>query len=529
MATECRLMHGLASLTLALLAVATQDARASEEESTGPLETMVLSERAAPDPAPAASRSGIAPVAGVYVAASGQSPEGGPRLDVDDVLASSNEHMPRILEALALARAAEGDIVSAMGAFDLVVRSEGFARVSGFWDGRIVDNRVEQAFGPFGAKAYAGYRISGGRFPIYEDINFTNDLGEAKVGVVLSLLRDRDIDARRGAIRQGRLGVEVARTEALLARIGVQHQALLAYFDWVAAGMARDVYTDLLQLAEDRQAALSRRVAQGDAAEILLTENAQNLARRQTLLVDAERNLANAAITLSQYYRTDGGGPREPAPARLPGVFPAYDPAAIDDPAADIERARSIHPDLQIVDARLQKARLDRALGENELQPDLTVGTELSHDFGDVAAGGISRDSTDTVLSFKFSMPLQRRFAEGRIDRATAEMRALRFRRQFLEERIGMEIRRLVIDIRTAAQTVRLAEQEVRQAIAMQAAERRRFSEGGSDFFVVNRREEAAADARIRLVAAERRLHRALADYRAATVDLDALGIRAGV
>ncbi len=59
----------------------------------------------------------------------------------------------------------------------------------------------------------------------------------------------------------------------------------------------------------------------------------------------------------------------------------------------------------------------------------------------------------------------------------------------------------------------------------MAAAERRRFEAGASDFFVVNLREEQAADAQVRRLDAAFRQIVANADLAAATVDLKALGL----
>jgi len=523
-------------LCLSALSALVGHAHASE-----PIEPIALAgemRRQQPDGAsPPGSPASAAPLSGRQVTLLAQSLGGKPdtekagesTLTRDEVLAKSLEHMPRILEAMARYRAAEGDAVSAMGAFDLMLRSEGFAWASGFWSGRVVEAEAEQAIAPFGAKIYGRYRVSDGRFPIYQDINFTNQLGEAKIGAMLSLLRDRAIDERRGAIRESRIAVELAEIELMLTRLGIQHQALGAYYDWIAAGARRDIFAGLLEIAEERQRGLARRVERGDVADILLVENRQNLARRTTLLVQAERDVRNAALALSQFYRNSAGEPTTPEDDELPAQFPAVDPRLVAGVEGDIARARTLRPELAEIDARLEQARLELELGENQYKPELTLSTELSRDFGDVGAGGISRDSTDTVISFRFSLPLQRRFAQGRIQRSRAEMDALTYRRQLTEERIEMEIRRLVVDLRAAAETVGLAEQEVSQAEAMERAERRRFEAGGSDFFVVNRREEAAADARIRLVAAQRQFYQALANYRAATADLRALGIVAGI
>jgi hypothetical protein len=59
----------------------------------------------------------------------------------------------------------------------------------------------------------------------------------------------------------------------------------------------------------------------------------------------------------------------------------------------------------------------------------------------------------------------------------------------------------------------------------MRRAEVQRFESGASDFFLVNIREETAADARARYYEAYQRMRIARANYDAATVNLERLRI----
>jgi len=66
---------------------------------------------------------------------------------------------------------------------------------------------------------------------------------------------------------------------------------------------------------------------------------------------------------------------------------------------------------------------------------------------------------------------------------------------------------------------------EAELADRMAAAERRRFQLGASDFLVLNLREEAATDARVRLLDALARVTMAAADLAQATADRMRLGL----
>lgn len=447
-------------------------------------------------------------------------------LTAQEVLRASAIHFPDILRSLAERRAALGDARTAEGAFDLVFSVDGFSRRTGFWDGSIIDAQARQNLRPLGATVYGGYRLSEGEFPIYEDINFTNTGGELKVGVLFSLLRDRDIDERRFNLRDTSLAAQQASLDVLLTKVGVQHKALSAYWRWVAAGHQVAVYSDLLTIAEARQSGLEEQVRRGARASIFLTENRQNITRRKILQTEARRDFLAAANALSFYYRDGQGDTALPDEERLPPQGSLTDVMTnVDLTEASAIEALARRPELNILRTGIERARQKIDLAENKLRPDLDVSLEVSRDFGAVAEGGISRDSTDTIVGLNFSVPLQRREAKGKVTRARAELEAMNQRRRALEDRIAIEIQNILLELTIAGELIVLADQEVEQADAMRVAERRRFESGASDFFLVNVREETAADARIRYLAAELQARVARANYDAATVDLDRLGI----
>lgn len=449
-------------------------------------------------------------------------------LMVDAVLNSSAMHFPAILEALAKRNAIRGDITAADGAFDLVFSADGFDRVSGFWTGRVVNTELRQNIRPLGANVYGGYRVSSGTFPIYEDVNFTNSAGEAKIGVLFSLLRDRNIDDRRFRTKDTRLALEQADLDVMLTKIGVQQKALIAYWRWVTAGHQLAVYEELLVLAEDRQKALAEEVRKGARARIFLTENQQNILRRQRLIVEAQQQFFTASNHLSFYLRGPTGATLIPERRHVPRVENLMDDTVNSEGTIGgepVSHALAKRPEIGILRTSLERARHRIALGENNLKPRLDLRAEVSRDFGEVAQGGISRDSTDTIIGFRFSVPFQQRQARGKLRAEQAKYEALRQRQRLMRDQIEIEIQNILIDLSVSDKLAKIAQGEVAQSLLMQDAEQQRFARGASDVFLTNIREETAADARIRALLAGLQVRIARANYSAALVDLEALGL----
>lgn len=444
----------------------------------------------------------------------------------EEVLRSSVLTFPQILEAFEREAAARSDQLAADGAFDLMLKGEYYDRLTGFYSGGFGKVEARQPLRPYGAEVFGSYRVSDGTFPTYENYNYTNNLGEAKVGALFSLLRNRDIDSRRFAIEDTRLAASQARLDVMLVRLNVQHEALRAYWRWVAAGEEIRVFEELLEIAEARQVGLTREVNEGARARIALTENEQNLLRRRSLLEEAKRNFVTASNSLGFYLRGSDGvmivPTREMLPdlARMKAVAPVETLVAT--PMSEVIQSR---PELETFKLALERANNRVALRRNDLLPSLNASVELSRDFGQVGPGGPGFDSTDTVVGLTFSVPLQRREARGRLQRAEAELRETELRQRRIADQITTEVGNIIANLTAALKLSDLADAEVKQANAMVQAERTRFRLGAGEFFLVNAREETAANAQISAIRADLAGRLAEASYNAATMNLPALGL----
>ena len=440
-------------------------------------------------------------------------------LTLDEVLRSSARSAPQIVEALARVRQAEGRSLSAEGAFDTVFDVDGKSRVAGYYDGTVVEGRATRPLTGNGGYLYGNYRASRGTFPVYEDQAYTNRAGEAKVGALFALLRDRVIDERRTRRTVAGADIDVARFEGEMVAIGVQRRAVDAYQGWVAAGLRLRAYRELLDLAERRRGAIGRLVTLGARPEILLTENDQNFVRRRALVVRAEQDVASAANALSLYLRDDSGAPLLVSAERLP---PDTTPLAGLAAASPI-KAPVARPDYRAILTRIDQSTAKLMLAENDLSPRLDLRGDVGKDLGAVGLGGPSRTPLEATIGFRFSVPLQNRAAKGRVAEARAEIDALGQRSRFLRDQIAVEVDGIVIAVDATERLAAIADEERRLADRLAVAERRRFELGSGDFFLVNQREETATDARVRLIDAQARIASARAELAAATADRAAL------
>lgn len=439
-------------------------------------------------------------------------------LTLDAVLRASARHQPLVLEAMARQRAADARTLATQGLFDMVFEADVQARPLGYYDNALADVRLTRPLTNNGGQVYGGYRLSTGRFASYDGKSVTNGLGEVRAGAVFALLRDRLVDERRAKLAQAQADAEIAGLDQAMVAIGVQRRAADAYQIWVAAGLRMRAYRDLLDLARQRQASIERQVQLGARPAMLAVENRQNIVRREALLVRSEQDLAVAAQALSLFWRDDLGQPIVPTAESLPADFPD----GVAPRLADTATILAGRPDLQILLARVQQARLRGDLAGNDMLPKLDFRVEAAKDFG---AGSYTRVPGEVAFGLRLSMPLEQRAARGRLAEAQADADALSHRLRLAEQQITADLASLRVQVTGSEKLATLAADEAGLARRMAEAERRRFALGASDFLPVNLREEAAADAQLRHIDAQYRHAAARAELAATLMDGASLGL----
>lgn len=448
------------------------------------------------------------------------------KLTADEVLSSAAYQYPKILESIAGQRVAEARALSAEGAFDLIFNVDTYNYAESFYDGRSIEGTASRYLASKGGpRVYGGYKLSNGTFPVYEDKRFTNTGGQLNLGVLFSLLRDRQIDPRRFNLSDSQMATNEAEFDVLLTQLGVAQKSMISYWRWVALGQKKHVYNDLLSIAEKRQIGLEKEVANGARAEIVLTENLQNMTQRKSLLATADRDFAIAANELSLFYRDNSGNPIIVSEQRLPDYEP---PIKSDNNYYSLQNLNTLYsarPELKKLRNTITRAMRRIELKKNALLPRLDLNLEASQPLGTIGEGGFSRDESDVIIGLKFSVPLEQRAARGALAENEAQLAALKQKQRLLENQIELEVRNVLLDLNTAENLLSLAKQEVIQSEKLRVAEIRRFKQGASDFFLVNIRENTAAEAKIRFFLAGLQREIAQTNFDAATANLENLGI----
>jgi cobalt-zinc-cadmium efflux system outer membrane protein len=434
-------------------------------------------------------------------------------LTLNAVVLAATERHPLITAAVEERAGADGERLAAQGAFDRMLKGDFVDYATGGYSGTYFNMQAEQPLEMFGSKIVSGYRQGSGTFPIYDDYYDTNQNGEIRAGVEVPLLRDRDIDKRRAAIKKSTIQQDVASLSLESRKIDLGRTAGQAFWEWVAARRKRDVYQNLLKVAQERDSQLTERARMGDIAVFDQTDNRRQVLQRESQLLSAQRSLQKAEFELSFFYRGLEGQPLSVNSLHPPKVLPLIKPPALHDIDVKIDEAHAARPEVKRLKQVIEQQKVEIDLAENDLLPKVDAQSYLARDMG---AGKQDRNETELKLGVKLEIPLQVRNQQGRIDQYSAKVRELTAQLNAVKDRIGVEVKDAINSIQITRDRVDVARQELTLAEELEQGERTKFVQGDSNLIFVNLREQTTADAAVREIDTVLEFQRAVINYHAA-------------
>jgi outer membrane protein TolC len=434
-------------------------------------------------------------------------------LQLEQVVESVYRSFPLLEAALLTRDTTFGEHLAAQGAFDLKLKGATENGPLGYYQTYRNHIGVEQPT-YWGGALFGGYRIGRGYFQPWYGERQTNDGGEFRTGLAVPLARNLEIDARRAQLWRTDLDRQLAEPEIRLQLIDFVREASYSYWDWVAAGRRHQIAASLLEMAEDRNEAIRRKVETGDTEPPVLQDNRRLIVSREAKLIEARRKRLQTAIKMSLFYRNDLGEPLVADDAQF-ADFPI--PQSVDEGAfaADIEVALEHRPELVALNLLREKLQIDFAEARNDLLPDIQAVVAGSQDVGAPTSSKRDKSQYELEAGLYLEVPVQRRKARGKMAAVEGKLGQLAAKQRMTSDKIVTEVQAVHAALVAAYQQIERARESAELAERLAAIERRKFELGESDLLSVNLREQQAAEAQNTEVDAMFEYFAARADYRA--------------
>lgn len=436
-------------------------------------------------------------------------------LSMEDVVLAVEASYPLLTSAYLSRNVAEGENIAAWGDFDLLLKASSESRPEGYYQTYRQKVSMEKPLFS-GGYLYGGYRLGEGYFPAWYGDRETNGGGEFAAGIGIPLLKGRAIDQRRAQLFQAEMERQRVEPEIRAQLIEFTRVASLYYWDWVAAGMARDAQRGLLELAQERVQNIQRRIELGDLKSITRITNEQLIAARETKLIESERKLQSSAIKLSLFFRDPAGQPLLPHESLLPNHFPEEALPTTQELAEAADTAVAASPLLADLDWKIRQVRVDLQQAENSLLPKLDAQLYASKDIGEPTSPQGEKTPFELEAGIFGEVPLQRRAAIGKVTATEAKLQQLSAKRQYTAEKTVATVQDAISALLNAEERTKRAEQNVQLAEEALRLARIQFNAGDIDVVELNIYEQSATDAQLIDISAQADFFKAIADYRAA-------------
>lgn len=439
------------------------------------------------------------------------------KLTVQAVIESIEKNHPKIQELAAKRAQAEQEEMAALGAFDPVIEQNTNLRLSGYYTGQFIEQKVSRRFQSIGGEMFGGYRLSGGSFPEYEGDYRTLGGGEPNIGVALSLLQNREIDDERNALQNALLKREHWRARERATRNQTLFYGLSAFLDWYSASLQYQVIRELVINSEERLEGIKGRVASGDLAQISLVEFEVTLLTRNQALQKAKLELLLAKEALVFYWRDEYGEmrPVTDIPDDANGIDWPYVIPPLSE--AEIQRTIRLHPIVIALEAEQKQAINNERLSANDLLPTLDIEFKVARDVG---GGSETLDGTETKLGLQFKMPLGFRTAKAKNAQAKLKVKEFDYALKDLTDSMSRDIHQAMDGIQFSNQILEMNEKTVKLTEKLLAQESIRFKAGASDLFLLNNREATAITAKLERIQARIDFYKQQLSYLAITAEL---------
>lgn len=330
----------------------------------------------------------------------------------------------------------------------------------------------------------------------------TPSSGLAGIGLSVPIGRTIGIDARRSAVRQARLALNLAEADRLKLVNKTLFDAAKSYWEWFLAYQQRRLLVEGYELADLRFRALRERALLGDAATIDTTEALITVQDRLVQRQQAELEEQNARLRVSTFLWNAQGQPAELPPSAIPQQAPltAYTADAFQ---ALLSRATQQHPELLKLEAKAQQLTIEEQFRRAMVQPQVVVSASLlsqtptvdvPYDWSDY----YSFRPQNHKIGLDVVFPLFLRKERGKLREVQVKNQQVNLERQQTNRDITNTVQAAYNQLQALAQQVTVQQQAILNQQRLLQAEQQKFEIGESSLFLVNSRETKLIDLRIK-------------------------------
>lgn len=320
-------------------------------------------------------------------------------------------------------------------------------------------------------------------------------------GVAVNLGQGLLIDQRRTELFKARIYQQSTLSEQRMQLNELIYESGYAYWNWFSAFYSRQVLSEAFDLSVERFNAVKLSMELGDRSAIDTVEARIQVQNRESLLRNYEAELTNSINKISTFLWTDQNVPLELDSNTVPVNFDLGFSLDLEKGLLkiDIDSALNNHPYLQISNFKIKSLEVDARLKREMLKPQLNLQYNLLNE--PINNNPINELSINNYKwGLNFEMPIFLRKERGDLALAELKIQDAEFNYQNNMAYVEYKIKSAAVDCKNALTQVEIYQRTVDDSERLLDAEKQMFDNGESSLFLINAREIAFIQARLKLI-----------------------------
>jgi len=339
-------------------------------------------------------------------------------------------------------------------------------------------------------------------------------------GASLTLGQGLFIDQRRAELAKSKIYNQSSVFERKLQLNELIYEAGYAYWNWFLTHNSRLVLAEALNLAQVRFQAVKQAAEFGDRPFIDSVEAKIQVQNRESMLRSFEAEQQNTTNKLATFLWEDNLIPIEPDSLTRPiSVDSITIKSQLMMSEIAIDSALNGHPYLQITNFKIKSLEVDQRLKKEQLKPVLNLNYNfLNEPVNYNPFNQFSMNNYKWGLNFEMPLFLRKERADFQLSNIKLQDEKLNFENN--KAYLLSKIQNALIDLKNSVIQLEIYRNTVSDSKRLLDAEKTMFEGGESSLFLINARETAYIQAKLKLVEALAKNQQAFLSLQFATARL---------
>ena len=350
----------------------------------------------------------------------------------------------------------------------------------------------------FGLEFKGGFESNQGAFLNPEEK--TPSSGLVYAGATVNIGKGLFIDQRRAELFKAKVYYQSTFFEQKLQLNELIYESGYAYWNWFLSYHSMKILDEAFQLASVRFDALKRTAELGDRPEIDVIEAGLQVQNRESMLRNYEAEYKGSGFKISTFLWNE-----QQIPLDLDSLTtPVKIEILVKDSITllsnqEIDTALTNHPYIQVTNFKIKGLEIEQKLKKEQLKPELAINYNFLNQ--PIQNNPFANSSINNYKwGLTFEMPILLRKERGDLAKTNLKLKEEQFNLENSLAYVEYKIRNALVEYNNALVQVEIFEKTVVDTKRLLDAEKAMFETGESSLFLINARELAYIQAKLKWV-----------------------------